>query len=654
MPTDLLTHPPAEQLAAFNRGELAAPDRAWVEEHVAACNSCCARLTELSEAPLAGLARQAALQSTGEFSIHDCPPELIDHPRYKVTGRLGAGGMGVVYRAEHRVMSRTVALKVMARRYTANKTAVERFRREVQAAARLAHPNIVTAHDADEANGTHFLVMEYVEGVSLDRLVRRRGPLPVATACQIIRQAALGLQHAHEKGMVHRDVKPHNLMVNRKGHVKVLDFGLARLAAETDGDLDGTPPTGPTVTSPSLMLGTPDYVAPEQAKSASAAGPRSDIYALGCTLYFLLTGRAPFSASGTALEKLVAHATDTAPPIRSSRADVSPEVEALVARMMAKDPAARPATAADVATTLRAFTKSAAIDAEPDFVPDPVVPLPGATTADAGLDETPPIVRRNRLTKKVKKRRRKAPRWLPIALGIPAVLALAAVGYALTLGDKNKSKDTGRQVTDGRPPVTSPQPPAGKKSTAPTPAVAGTGRKVLFIIPQRGLFLRDYQPVRARLESHGIVVETASTSKAECVNWQTDGSVGPPSGVRADWLLNDVNPADFQGVIFCGADVREFLPPSPASAQLGKIVIPMKGTKAVGAICTGQEVLLTYRLLQGKAVAECPQFKDPSIYSRTGALPTKDQKVVTAGNFVTAAGPDYADQFADAIAAIIP
>jgi serine/threonine protein kinase len=139
--------------------------------------------------------------------------------------------MGVVYKAEHRVMGRTVALKVLSlETITSHPAAIDRFRREVHLASRLSHPNIVTAYDADEAGGLHFLVMEYVDGLSLDRVVHDRGPLPVTMACTMIRQAAIGLQHAHEKGMVHRDIKPHNLMVTKTGEVKILDFGLARVA----------------------------------------------------------------------------------------------------------------------------------------------------------------------------------------------------------------------------------------------------------------------------------------------------------------------------------------------------------------------------------------------------------------------------------------
>src|SRR5262249_11871361 len=158
---------------------------------------------------------------------------LAGHPRYRVLELLGVGGMGAVYKAEHLRMERTVALKVVNRSLTDNPAMVERFTREVKAAAKLAHPNIVTAFDADQAGDTHFLVMEFVEGVSLSRLVAEHGRLPVAEACDYVRQAALGLQHAFARGMVHRDIKPHNLMRTPEGQVKILDFGLARFAMET-------------------------------------------------------------------------------------------------------------------------------------------------------------------------------------------------------------------------------------------------------------------------------------------------------------------------------------------------------------------------------------------------------------------------------------
>src|SRR5205807_7459616 len=155
-----------------------------------------------------------------------------EHPRYPVLELLGSGGMGAVYRAEHRLMERHVALKVINPGLMDKPALVERFRREVKAAARLIHPNIVHAYDADQAGSTHFLVMEYVEGISLAQQIQEHGPLPVIEACDYIRQAALGLQHASECGMVHRDIKPHNLMLTPAGQVKILDFGLARFARE--------------------------------------------------------------------------------------------------------------------------------------------------------------------------------------------------------------------------------------------------------------------------------------------------------------------------------------------------------------------------------------------------------------------------------------
>jgi serine/threonine protein kinase len=270
---------------------------------------------------------------------------LGGHERYRVVRPLGRGGMGVVYEAEHRVMRRPVALKVINRRYTADAAAAERFRREVRAAARLHHPNIVTAFDAENVGDTHFLVMEYVEGKSLARVVKDRGPLPVQEACDYVRQAALGLQHAHERGMVHRDVKPDNLMLTPDGTVKVLDFGLAALTAEREVGV---------LTEASAVMGTPDYMAPEQAEDAHSADIRADVYSLGCTLYFLLTGSVPYPAQKI-LQKILAHRQQPLPSIRQKRPEVPPELGAVVARMLAKKPEDRYQTPAEVAAVLTPF-----------------------------------------------------------------------------------------------------------------------------------------------------------------------------------------------------------------------------------------------------------------------------------------------------------
>ncbi len=343
-------HPSPHQLAAFDAGTLPPAAHSEVERHVAGCADCCRTLDTLPEDEFVRKVRTlAGPPPAGGVPPADVPSELADHPRYRVLELLGVGGMGVVYRAAHRLMDRVVALKVIHRRLADRPAFVEHFRREVQAIARLEHPNIVTAHDADRAGDVHFLVMEYVEGITLDRLVARDGPLPVARACEVVRQAALGLQHAHERGLVHRDVKPGNVLVTPAGAVKVLDFGLAQFAAEA-------PAEAPSGSAP--LVGTPDYVAPEQARDPADADARCDVYGLGGTLYFLLTGQPPFPG-GTVLQKLLAHQDDTPRPVAELRPDVPPALAALLDRMLAKDPGRRPPTAAAVAEDLLRLTPPA-------------------------------------------------------------------------------------------------------------------------------------------------------------------------------------------------------------------------------------------------------------------------------------------------------
>jgi eukaryotic-like serine/threonine-protein kinase len=291
---------------------------------------------------------EASWNQTGAAAnpLAEIPAALVGHPRYRVLGRIGSGGMGAVFKAEHQLMRRVVALKVIGQLSMVKPSILQRFLQEVKTAAQLTHPNIVTAYDADEADGVHFLVMEYVEGVTLAQLVKSNGPLPMVQACAYVRQAAEGLQYAHEQGMVHRDVKPHNLMLAADGRVKILDFGLARFIREEEEE-DG-------LTAPGLAMGTPDYMAPEQAEDAHTADIRADVYSLGCTLYHLLAGRPPFLA-GKALQKIRAHMEETPPSLSLSRPDLPAELGHVVERMLAKDPAHRFQTPAEVGLALAPF-----------------------------------------------------------------------------------------------------------------------------------------------------------------------------------------------------------------------------------------------------------------------------------------------------------
>src|SRR5262245_57852072 len=361
MMTMLTHHPSADELRAFGRGQLSAEAADAIERHVAECESCCRLLEGAAGDSFEGQLREAR-QGLPRATTADgaagtlteapgVPPQLCEHPRYRVLGLVGQGGMGAVYRAEHRHMERPVALKVINPGLIRNPATVQRFRQEVRAAARLQHANIVTAYDADEAGGLHFLVMEYVEGRGLADLVRERGPLPAAEACEHARQAALGLQHAHEPGLVHRDIKPHNLMVTPAGQIKILDFGLARLARAPEEAVRSAGAPACALTGAGAVMGTADYIAPEQAADPRSADIRADIYSLGCTLFHLLTGCPPFP-DGSAQEKIAKHAVEPVPPLTGVPAGLA----AAVARMTAKDPADRYATPAEVAAALAPFT----------------------------------------------------------------------------------------------------------------------------------------------------------------------------------------------------------------------------------------------------------------------------------------------------------
>ena len=310
--------------------------------------------------------------------------------KYKVLEKLGSGGMGAVYLCEHKLMRRRVAVKVLPTAKANDDSSLQRFYREARAVAALDHPNIVHAYDIDQDEQLHFLVMEYVDGASLQDLVKSSGPLDIERACHYIRQAANGLEHASRAGLVHRDIKPGNILVDRTGLVKILDMGLARFFNDEEDNV--------TKAFEETVLGTADYLAPEQAVDSHSVDVRADIYSLGATFYYMLTGRTPFG-DGTVAQKLLWHQSRQPKPVTEYRQDVPDDLAALILKMMAKDPADRYQTPQELGDALEPFTREPIpppTDAEmPHLSPAatgvPGVPDPGETTVGLkGEPASPP------------------------------------------------------------------------------------------------------------------------------------------------------------------------------------------------------------------------------------------------------------------------
>lgn len=346
MPT-LTTCPTRDQLLAALEGA-AGVDAASIEAHLQECVRCEESLRQASpwSSDLRGISAEPETQDPGFLAALDrvLAPAATDSiapgdriGEYVFEEPIGAGGMGAVWRARHARLDMAVALKLLSRRLLGDPAAEERFAREMKAVGRLRHPNIVQAFDAGEIDGRHYLAMELVAGSDLARFVKEHGPVAPETACAWVRQAALGLHHAHQAGLVHRDVKPSNLLIADDGTIKLLDLGLARIGAD---DIVAVGPSESTrdseLTSASRVIGTRDYMAPEQFRDARAVDPRADIYSLGCTLLYLLQGRAPRPGDESA-----------APP----------NVVPILRRCLAPDPADRWPTALAFAEALEPATR---------------------------------------------------------------------------------------------------------------------------------------------------------------------------------------------------------------------------------------------------------------------------------------------------------
>ncbi|MEZ6059978.1 MAG: protein kinase [Planctomycetaceae bacterium] len=368
--------PAKETLHAWLTAELDESQAARISDHVDGCQRCSESVAEMerdglpefellndqppdnhyADEPQCETAIRMAEQATPFESPAAPAPAAVTEPPatqirdYRLLRILGKGGMGVVYLAVHVGLNRQVALKLLHPSRTKSSKAIARFRREIEAMGRFNHPNLVRAADAGEYRGQHFLVMDVVDGCDLSRLLRSQGSLTIPDACEIVKQAALGLQHIHEHGLVHRDIAPSNLMLTREGTVKVTDLGLALLD-------DRRFPTAEELTETGQVMGTLDYMAPEQAVSTEV-DIRADVYGLGATLFKLLTGKSPLDALNldTPLKKAAALPNFEAPDVTTRRSELPPELASLVNRMLNRHPEERPSQPVDVAAALEPFT----------------------------------------------------------------------------------------------------------------------------------------------------------------------------------------------------------------------------------------------------------------------------------------------------------
>ena len=430
--------PTKEELGRFSRGDLPASRLEELAEHLEGCHDCQTSLNGLAGQSddllieLRGIGlldrvvdnaisgEMATVESSVVAFLSDTceerlPPTAVKEvPKrlgeYEILAPVGRGGMGAVYRARHSSLDKLVAIKLLPPHRFGDGEADARFRREMRAIGKLAHPNVVAATDAGEIDGVAYLVMEFVAGADLAQIVKRHGRLPVAEACELVRQAALGLHYAHCHGLVHRDVKPSNLLLtispdqSSGGLVKLSDLGLALLREVESEDVGSE-------TTANLMIGSFDYMAPEQADDAHRVDHRADLYALGCTIYELLSGRPPFAAPRyrTRLQKMKAHADAAAPSLAGACASIPPGLDQLIGKLLAKNPADRFGSAAELAAALTPFAAGANLVRLVDETSPHVSPL--------AASDAPP-------------RRRKVPTG--VVLGCFAALMAASVIYVQT------------------------------------------------------------------------------------------------------------------------------------------------------------------------------------------------------------------------------
>ena len=578
-------HPSPEQLEQFALGVL--PDRQLqqIADHIQTCNDCLSIVTETPNDQFLGKLHDLGNVTSEVDPDEDIPKALQQHPRYEVLRELGRGGMGAVFLARHRVMNRLVALKLIRPDLTRDGRIVDRFMKEVRVSGQHSHPNIVTAFDAEHDEQSLFLVMEYVEGINLHQLVKKNGALSIRQACHFALQVAQGLEHACRRGLIHRDIKPKNLIVTKNGRVKILDFGLATLL-----EIENSKETQ-ELTETGIVLGSPDYISPEQASDAKRADVRSDIYSLGCTLFFMLAGRVPFKVESLA-EKIGAHLHLEPPNPKSLRPDIPDALANFVLQMLAKNVANRPQTHAEIIEFLRSFAKqqstplpkpmpvdeatvtgNAAEDTLSQSVAESIVsPLPQAP-------QIPVLQQQNYFTPKPNATITHNRFVKPIILATAAfLLIVSAIIYWWSQGNDSENHSNS----------------AALKSDS----------KVLIVVPFDNYWPNDFDGVVSVFNRLGIQYQIASNRSGNAIASDQSDSLYTATVNR---VLTGEEAEEFDAVIFIGAFPVEdmvFINQTDSFNEARKLIREMLASKKiVAAVCGGVAPIYDASVLGNRRIA---------------------------------------------------
>ncbi len=571
-----------------------------MEHHLELCSQCIDHLDSIKGDTLGDrlLTVGPYLNQRSETESDEVPPALLNHARYEIIERIGGGGMGDVYQARQRSMDRFVAIKVLRQSLFENDRAVARFHNEIKIAASLNHPNIVHSYDADLSNGLHILIMELVDGSKLSDVVASEGPLSPCQACQIAVEIAKGLEYANAKGMIHRDIKPQNIMILPDRSVKITDFGLAKFMLGSIERTDGS------LTSEGEVFGTPDYIAPEQIRDASNADRRSDIYSLGCTLYFMLTGRPPF-ANLSIGEKLAGHLEKDPPMLEEIRPNIPASLAQVVHRMMHKVPGQRPQSYEEVIQAIQHFCDSDFIDAGPMTV------APFLSPAETAIDIPPPS---------------------PVSSRTPInrrhMIAIAAMGL-LVLGGLSWAWGILPNPFETR----MANPRNGKI-------------RIAIVIPSVNAYFPEVQGFYRQTSRRDDVEIEFLAEKTGKVSFYRQ-LAGAPRKIQIQRTLANASPDEFDAVIFTGAwdgqipDDTKYAFDARFNRQAKQFCKKfLNQGKPIGGVCGGTAVLAKTGLLKGIQVANC-RYLSQQLRDDSGAIwteiPAEDNlaKTVVDGQFVT-------------------